>query len=191
MRQVADRIRNALPASQVIGRKVSLKQKSNQAFVGLCPFHAEKTPSFTVNNEKQFYHCFGCGVTGDIFKFTMENEGLSFKEALEQLANEAGIELPKYTPKQIDEEKRITGIYEIFQTATDYYHKSLYEKVGKHALDYLKHRGLSQELIKEYQLGYASDNQNELATLLRKKFSDREIVESTVMMEGKGLYNMF
>lgn len=191
MRQVAERIRNALPASQVIGRKVVLKPKGNQEYLGLCPFHTEKSPSFTVSNDKQFYHCFGCGAHGDIFKFVMENEGLGYKDTLALLANEAGVELPKFTPQQIDEEKKVVKIYEIFHITTSYYHKALYEKANKHALAYLNHRGLSDELIKEYQLGFAPENQNELLAILRGKFTDAEIIESTVMLDGKGLYSMF
>src|SRR5580704_10731280 len=112
-----DQLRSQLLPSQVIRRSVRLTSKSGGEYVGLCPFHAEKTPSFTVSDNKGFYHCFGCGVHGDIIKFVMETRGLSFYDSVKELAAEAGIALPKVTREEKEKQKKISDIYEIMEMA--------------------------------------------------------------------------
>ena len=93
-----DEIRNRLPVSEIVGRKVRLVRKGRE-HTGLCPFHNEKSPSFTVNDDKAFYHCFGCGAHGDVINFVLETEGLSFPETVERLSSQAGLQIPEYTPE--------------------------------------------------------------------------------------------
>ena len=107
--QFLDELRQRLDASQVVGRRVKLVRKGRE-FSGLCPFHKEKTPSFTVNDEKSFYHCFGCGAHGDIVRFTMETEGLSFPESVERLAAAAGMVMPVDTPEQRQAVEKAKGL---------------------------------------------------------------------------------
>ncbi|MEK9831414.1 MAG: CHC2 zinc finger domain-containing protein, partial [Rhodospirillaceae bacterium] len=97
--QFLDELRARLPVSEVVGKKVRLTRKGRE-HLGLCPFHNEKTPSFTVNDDKAFYHCFGCGQHGDVISFAMETEGLSFPEAIERLAAQAGLEVPQSSPEE-------------------------------------------------------------------------------------------
>lgn len=193
MKNVIEQIKHSIAPSRVIGSKIAIKPKGPGEYHGLCPFHKEKTPSFTVSDEKGFYHCFGCGAHGDIFTYIMNTEGLSYKDALERLANEAGVTLPKYSQKHAEEESKIDRIYQIFEITAEYYHKSLYTTEGKIALDYLRNRGLKDEIIKEYKLGYAPLNSKELLDLLQGNYSKEEIAISTVMNKGKNsdLYNMF
>ncbi len=193
MKQCIEQIRDAILPSSLIGRKVSLKPKGAGEFSGLCPFHSEKTPSFTVSDEKGFYHCFGCGAHGDVIGFVAQTEGLSFKESVERLASECGISLPKYSPKQIEQEQKEASHYDIFEVATQYYESQLHTPEGKKALDYLKRRGLKPEIIKQFRLGYAPLNHNELRTKYLSHFSDEMIGESSVLVKGQsgGLYNLF
>jgi DNA primase len=193
MKQCIEKIRDSLLASSIISRKVILKPKGTGRFLGLCPFHSEKTPSFTVSDEKGFYHCFGCGAHGDVFTFVSQTEGLSFKDTVERLAQECGVELPKYSPKQIEQEQHELSFYELFELTTTYYEEQLNTPEGRKALDYLKRRGLKPEIIKQFRLGYAPLNHSELRTKVLHKFSDEEIIESSVLMKGQtgGLYNLF
>ncbi len=193
MKQCIEQIRDTILPSNLIGRKVSLKPKGAGEFSGLCPFHSEKTPSFTVSDEKGFYHCFGCGAHGDVIGFVAQTEGLSFKESVEKLASECGISLPKYSPKQIEQEQKEASHYDVFEIATQYYEQQLGTPEGKKALDYLKRRGLKPEIIKQFRLGYAPLNHSDLRTKYLSKFSDEMIGESTVLVKGQsgGLYNLF
>ncbi|MTI10289.1 DNA primase [Curvivirga aplysinae] len=152
-----DNIRDRISVSDVVGRKVKLTRKGHE-FVGLSPFKNEKTPSFTVNDQKGFYHCFATGEHGDIFTFLMKTEGLQFMEAVEQLASQAGIEVPKATPEQQAKEKRKASLYDATETACRYYQRMLRSSEGRAALAYLKERGLSDQTIARFRLGYAPSN---------------------------------
>ncbi|WHQ46560.1 MAG: DNA primase [Candidatus Midichloria sp.] len=172
-----EQIRSRIPASRIIGQKVTLKGRGAGEFVGLCPFHHEKTPSFTVSDNKGFYHCFGCGAHGDVFSFLIEFEGYDYKTALETLANLAGVELPVYNKEQRDSHKRF---YDILETITKIYRKNLYEKQGQLALSYIRARGISEATIKKYCLGFASFDRNSLIDELKKKFDIEDIKKSHV-----------
>ena len=122
---------------------------------GCCPFHKEKSASFKVENERRTYKCFGCGAGGDAFKWLMETEGLSFPEAVEKLAGEAGVELPKWTPDDEAREEKKKSLYDVVELAGAFYEAQLREQAGNAARDYLKSRGLNDAAAKQFRLGYA------------------------------------
>ena len=133
--QFLDELRARVGLADVIGRRVRLTRKG-RGHVGLCPFHKEKTPSFTVNEEKGFYHCFGCGEHGSAIDFVMKTEGLSFPEAVERLAAEAGLEVPADTPEERDRARQRQTLYGVMEAAAAFYARSLRLPEGKAALEY-------------------------------------------------------
>ena len=142
---------------QLVGRRVKLERKG-RVFWGLCPFHKEKSPSFKVENERRTYHCFGCGVGGDAFKWLQETEGLSFPESVGKLAGEAGIQLPATSSEDEARETRRKSLFEIVSLACDFFEDRLRARVGEHARAYLKERGLTGEICKRFRIGYAPDS---------------------------------
>lgn len=140
---ILEEIRQRLPASDIVGRRVRLK-KAGREWRGLSPFNAEKTPSFYVNDQKQFYHCFSSGKHGDVFKFLMETEGLSFPEAVERLASEAGVVLPKPSPETERAEEQRKGALEVMELAAVYFEEQLKGQRGGQARDYLDRRALGE-----------------------------------------------
>ena len=169
-------------------------------FQALCPFHNEKTPSFVISPDKQIWHCFGCGRGGDIFSFIMEKEGLDFSEALRLLASKAGVEL-----KQRDrrDHSKLNRLLDVMDLAGKYYAHILQTPTGKSAKDYLLKRGLTEETIKDWNLGYSLDNWSSLYDFLRerpktgRKFSDEEIeaagliIKKNNISEGRQYYDRF
>jgi DNA primase len=149
-----DEIRARIPVSDVCGKRVKLQRRGRE-YVGLSPFNNEKTPSFTVNDQKGFYHCFSSGNHGDIFSFVMATEGLSFPEAVERLANQAGLEVPKETPEQRERSEKRAGLIDVMEAACKYFERCLAEPGGAAARAYLEGRGLDAETIREFRLGYA------------------------------------
>jgi len=168
-----DEIRARLPVSDVVGRSVKLRRQGRE-FVGLSPFNAEKTPSFTINDQKGFYHCFSSGKHGDIFRFLMETEGLSFPEAVERLAGEAGVPLPKPDPKAEQREKERAGLTEVLDAAAAYFQKALFSPEGRDARDYLERRGLDEKTIERFRIGYAPGGRYQLKEHLGKAGIDGE-----------------
>jgi DNA primase len=160
-----DELRNRLSVSEVVGRKVRLIRKGRE-HSGLCPFHNEKTPSFTVNDEKGFYHCFGCGAHGDVVGFTMRSQSLSFPEAVERLASEAGLEVPRATPEERERARHEATLYDAMEAACLYYEKALQAPEGLGALDYLRSRSLSEETIARFRLGFAPESRAAMKTSL-------------------------
>ncbi|HEV7873312.1 MAG TPA: DNA primase [Enterovirga sp.] len=152
--QILDEIRMRLPVSTVVGRKVRLK-KAGREWRGLSPFNAEKTPSFYANDQKGFYHCFSSGKHGDIFTFLMETEGLPFPEAVERLAAEAGVDLPKPTPQAREQESRRRSLHEVLELACAWFETQLEGKAGREARDYLEKRGIGPETQRAFRIGYA------------------------------------
>ncbi len=152
-------------------------QKSGNNYRALCPFHNEKTPSLFISPDKQVWHCFGCGKGGSIFQFVMEIEGIDFSEALRMLAQKAGVELKKYDKNFYTKRSKIL---EINQIALNFYVNALYNtKGGEAALKYLINRGLSEETIKDFQIGYAPNNWRALTYFLKKrKIADKDIIFS-------------
>ncbi len=157
--EIKQRIREAADIVQVIGEHVKLK-KTGSRFTGLCPFHAEKTPSFSVNPQMQFFHCFGCGESGDVFSFLMKYHHLSFPEALAELARRYNIALPRRTMTEAERKqaRERETLYAANEKAAEIYHRYLLEsREAENARDYLKNRGVSTETILKYRLGYAPD----------------------------------
>ena len=152
--QILEEIRARLPVSAVVGKRVRLK-KAGREWKGLSPFNAEKTPSFYVNDQKQFYHCFSSGKHGDIFTFLMETEGLSFPEAVERLAGEAGVPLPKLSQEDRQEEVKRKSLYDVMELAAAFFEASLQDRVGTKARDYLAGRTLSRDTQTRFRIGYA------------------------------------
>jgi DNA primase len=163
-------------------------------FKANCPFHEEKTPSFMVNRERQFFHCFGCLKSGDVFTFIQEIENIEFPEALKILANKAGVRLPEYNPER---ENLKTKMLKVQEEAVYFFAGQLFNsESGKKALSYLKEkRKLSEETIKEWKLGYSLDGWDGLLTHLKKKeFSDDELLKSGLVVAkdgGRGYYDRF
>lgn len=149
-----DELRTRLSIVDVVGRRVPLTKKG-QNYWGCCPFHNEKTPSFSVNEEKGFYHCFGCGEHGDIISFTMKSNNMDFKAAIAELAQTAGLKLPDYKPKPAAQIAREESYTQIMEAATKLYQARLFDADGAAALEYIRGRGFSDEMIKKYRIGYA------------------------------------
>ncbi|MFA5041702.1 MAG: DNA primase [Bdellovibrionales bacterium] len=171
-----EEIRNRLPVSGVVGSRVRMV-RAGREFKGCCPFHNEKTPSFYVNDDKQFYHCFGCGAHGDVIGFVMRHDHLSFPEAVENLAAQAGLQVPRDTPierEKYDAEKKL---YLLLDRATAWFEEQLFAPTGREALAYLHGRGLNDEAIRRFRLGYApTDGQALLRKLVGEGYKAEEVV---------------
>ncbi len=163
--QFLDELRNRLPISEVAGRTVRLTRRGAE-HAGLCPFHAEKSPSFTINDDKGFYHCFGCGAHGDVLSFVMRNEGLAFPDAVERLAAEAGLDIPQTTPEDSARSARQKDLLDLLEEACLWYQDQLSGAGGRLARDYLRQRGLDQQTIARFRLGYAPDQRGALRRAL-------------------------
>lgn len=156
-----DEVRNRTDLVALVGRRVKLVRKGRVMW-GCCPFHNEKSPSFKVENERRLYKCFGCGKGGDCFRWLVETEGLSFREAVEKLAAEAGVELPRWSPEDEAREQKKKSLYDIVELAAKFYEAQLFEPAGKAARDYLKGRGLDGAAARQFRLGYAPSGNNSL-----------------------------
>lgn len=172
---------------QVINQRVPLK-KAGTTYKACCPFHSEKTPSFNVNPQKQFYHCFGCGASGDSLKFLMEYDGLSFVEAVEQLAAMTGMEVPreKLTPKQQEQQQKTKDLYDVTFAVAKYYRAQLRSHpMSDQAKAYLKSRGLTSEIAKEFVIGYAPDGWDNLVSGLHADEAMKAQLVETGMLVKK------
>ncbi len=145
-----EQLRNNIRTSDIVRQKVSLTKKGNE-YSGLCPFHGEKTPSFTVNDAKRFYHCFGCGAHGDIIKFVAENYGMSYSESAKKIAQDNGIELPKISPQQAKIYEESDEIYKILELAAEFFTSQMTSELT----NYLLKRGINNSSIKSFGLGFA------------------------------------
>ena len=172
---------NRLDIVDVIERYVPLK-KAGGNFVACCPFHNEKSPSFTVSQSKQFYHCFGCGVHGTAISFVMEHLGLSFVEAIEELAQSVGMEVPHERASE-NFHKVAPDLYEVMQVATRYYRDQL--KLSSRAIDYLKGRGLSGEIAAKFAIGYAPDGWQNLSAAF-PDYQSATLAETGLVISGEG-----
>lgn len=179
-----DEIRNRVQISDVVGRKVKLVRKGRE-HSGLCPFHNEKTASFTVNDDKAFYHCFGCGAHGDVIRFMTETEGLSFPETVERLAGMAGLQMPEYSPEQQAQTAIKKNLYDVMEVVAKWYESQLQAQVGKTGLDYLLRRGLSKQTISRFRLGFAPESRSALkdALLAREGITEEMLIESGMLIK--------
>jgi DNA primase len=169
-------IKSKLPVVDVVGETVALK-RAGSAYKGLCPFHAEKTPSFVVSPERESWHCFGCGEGGDIFTFLMKRDGLDFREALARLAEKAGVELSERTAR---EDRRKSRLREALEAAIAWYREVLLQtRQGERARQYLAERGFSDETLDRFTIGYAPNNWEMLTGRLQGRgFSAEELIGS-------------
>ena len=156
-----DELRDRLRVTDYVGRKVKLIRRGRN-HVGLCPFHSEKTPSFSVNEDKGFFHCFGCGESGNVIDFVMRTEGWTFPEAVERLASDAGIELPKRDPRDEQREKAQRSLHEIMELAAQFFEKELTGPRGARARSYLEGRQLVGPAVAPFRLGYSPDSRSAL-----------------------------
>lgn len=163
-----EELRGRLSIIDVVGRRVRLIRKGRGEATGLCPFHNEKTPSFTVSEEKGFYHCFGCGAHGDVIGFVMQTEGLEFRDAVARLAGEAGLQVPTETPEDRARAERQATLGSAVEFATIWFEQQLRANAGRIGLDYLKRRGLSDDTIRRFRLGFAPDTRHALKAALEK-----------------------
>jgi len=179
-KQLISEIKNSVNIVEVIGEVVSLT-KAGRNFLGLCPFHGEKTPSFNVVEDKQFYHCFGCGRSGDVFKFIEDYRGVSFMEAVQIVGDQVGIRVQTLPPSQ-SRPQQADGkqpFYEIHQEAAKFYHAILMTtKMGEEARQYLYDRGLDDEVLRHFQIGLAPAEGNYLLQSVSGKFSENILAES-------------
>ncbi len=173
-----DDIRSRVSISSVIGRKVVWDRRKTNVGKGdywaCCPFHGEKTSSFHADDRKGRYYCFGCKVSGDIFTYLVEREGLSFPEAVEQLAQEAGMEVPKNSTEEIVKERKRASLFEVMTLTVDFFHEQLFTKEGEAALKYLKQRGIKEQTVREFKIGYSPNSRNALRNFLTDKGIDFE-----------------
>jgi DNA primase len=184
---VLDEIRARLPVSQVVGRRVALK-RAGREFKGLSPFKSEKTPSFTVNDRKGFYHCFASGEHGDIFTFLMRTEGVTFPEAVERLAQEAGVPLPKAGPRDAEGEDQRTRLYQLLAASAEFFEKQLAGPQGGEARRYLAKRGLDAAGITRFRLGYALNNRSALKEhLAAAGFTAADMAASGMLIAGEDI----
>lgn len=195
---ILDEIRDRLSIAALIGERIPLK-KAGRNYKGLCPFHHEKTPSFMVSEEKQIYHCFGCGEGGNVFAFFMKHDGLSFKETVEALAARAGVQLPKLTPTQAREgdkadiKKKMA--FRVNEIAAQYFYDNIRdEKKGDDARNYLKSRDIFLEKNTQHFLGYAEDSWDGLVRHLEEKKVPLELAAELGLVkkrESGGYYDFF
>ena len=176
-----DELRARTPIAEVIGRTVRLA-RTGRNLKGNCPFHNEKTPSFYVYEDA--YHCFGCGAHGDVLSFVMQSTGAGFMETVEQLAGAAGLDVPKPTPEAAEAERRRLDLSEVLTRAAEFFARRLFLPEGRAALDYLRGRGLTDETIRRFGLGWSGDGRGALpAELSRDGITQDQLLESGLLRE--------
>src|ERR1700744_4210572 len=174
VRQQADIVR-------IIGDYIKLKKAGAQNYSGLCPFHGEKTPSFSVHATRQFFHCFGCGVSGDVFSFVQKIENITFPESVRLVAQKLGIPLPKasYATEGEAKEARLRGqLLDVHERAVTFFQECLRRPEGARAREYLAGRGLNEEMIAKFRIGYAPDSGFLLRDRLKNDCSEEVLRES-------------
>ncbi|MEX0298788.1 MAG: DNA primase [Kordiimonas sp.] len=184
--QFLDDLKHRFTLSDVVGRQVKLV-RAGREHTGLCPFHNEKTPSFTVNDQKGFYHCFGCGAHGSVIDFVMNTQGMTFPETIEVLAGEVGVEVPKPSRAQVERDKKRASSAEVMEAVTAWYEAQLRAQIGASAYDYIKKRGLTEETIKKFQLGYAPSSRIALKEAMHARgIHEDQLVETGMLIKPEG-----
>jgi len=182
-----EELRSRLVLSDIIGRKIRLT-RAGREFKGCCPFHNEKTPSFYVNDDKQFYHCFGCGAHGDAIGFAMQHDNLSFIEAIEALALEAGMEVPQQSPQEIQKAKEEKSLYSLMEEATRWMEAQLRDISNREAYRYITERGNTNEQLSAFRVGYApSDGQAIRKAMQAEGYTDEQMIEVDFLMAHRPL----
>ena len=183
--EIIDEVRQANDIIDVISQYVRLK-RSGRNFFGLCPFHNEKSPSFSVSPEKQIFHCFGCGVGGNVFTFLSKIEGINFVEAVQLLAERANIQLPTLENNADSEREKLKeNVYKVNEFTANYYHEKLYKPESKVAQEYVKKRKLSNETLKSFKIGFSGKFDELYKALIKQGFNEREILESGLVNKNE------
>lgn len=189
--QWLDELRTRISLSGVIGRSVRVT-KAGREFKACCPFHNEKTPSFTINDEKGFYHCFGCGAHGDVIRWMTDHQGLPFMDAVKELALQAGMEVPAPDPRSAKKAEQQKSLHDVMQAAQDFFVRCLAEERGSEARRYLASRGFPTNIVREFGFGFAPDSRTALKEAL-SGFPDEMLIEAglRIVVEGKEPYDRF
>ena len=186
---IRDEIKERLRLSEIVGRKVLWDRRKSQPgrgeFWACCPFHNEKSPSFHVLDREGYYKCFGCGAGGDAVEFVIQTENMSYREAMEMLAEEAGIELPKFSREAEEQAQARASLHEVLEKAAVYFEESLRLSIGEAARAYLKRRSLPAEIIKEFRLGYWPDGGQALIDHLKTQGVELEQMRSVGLLANR------
>ena len=183
--ELLDEIKSKNDIVDIVSQYVVLK-RSGRNFFGLCPFHKEKSPSFSVSPDKQIFHCFGCGVGGNVFHFISKIENVNFKESVELLAGRAGIELPTSDNAEDDKLAKLKSrVYEVNSCAAEFYHQNLYKPTAKPAQDYVKKRHLDNKTLKAFKIGYSGRFDELYKELHSKGFTEEEILASCLVNKNR------
>jgi DNA primase len=190
-----DEVRARVRLAEVVGRRVRLVRRGRE-HIGCCPFHNEKTPSFTINEAKGFYHCFGCGAHGSVFDFVMRMDDVGFPEAVARLAAEVGLTPPPSSPEAHAHAERDAALHDVLEAAAVYYEKMLRLPEGAAALGYLRRRSIGDDAIRRFRLGFAPDGRSALkAALMRAGFRDEAMIECGLLIAaddaGRPPYDRF
>jgi len=189
-----DELKARVGLADLIGRRVKLRRHGRE-HTGLCPFHTEKTPSFTVSEDKGFYHCFGCGAHGNAYDFVIRTENLSFPEAVEKLAQEAGMSVPRLTPEARAQADRLSSLAEVMERAAAWFESELQGRAGQAAREYLAQRGVAAGTASEFRLGFAPDRPDALSqALLARGATQALLVEAGLVAlpdDGRDAYDRF
>ena len=183
--EIIEEVRQSNDIVDIISQYVHLK-RSGRNFFGLCPFHNEKSPSFSVSPDKQIFHCFGCGVGGNVFTFLMKIEGISFIEAVQTLAERANIQLPTFeNSRDAAREELKSKVYRVNEFTANYYHENLYKSTSKDAQEYIKKRKLTNEILKSFRIGFSGKFDELYRALKKEGFNEPEILESGLVNKNE------
>ena len=176
--EIIEEVRQNNDIVDIISQYVHLTRKGRNYF-GLCPFHSEKSPSFSVSPDRQIFHCFGCGVGGNVYTFLMKIEGITFKEALEQLAERANIQLPKLENNADTAREELKAkVYKVNEFTAEFYHQNLYKPTSKIGQEYVKKRKMNKETLEAYRIGFSGKFDELYKALKAQGFGEKEILES-------------
>jgi len=189
-----DEVRNRTGLAEVVGRRTKLTKRGRE-FIGLCPFHNEKTPSFTVNEEKGFYHCFGCSAHGNVIDFVVKTEALSFPEAVRKLASLAGLQMPEERPGDREREERSKSLRDVVEVAAGWFESQLASQAGKGARNYIAQRGISPEVAGRFRIGFAPDRNTGLKEALTARGISEDLLKEAGLLgvpdDGRPSYDYF
>ena len=190
--EIIDAVRQNNDVVDVVGQYVHLTRKGRNYF-GLCPFHNEKSPSFSVSPDRQIFHCFGCGVGGNVYTFLMKIEGIGFKEAVEQLAERANIQLPTLeNSADLAKEELKAKVYKINEFTAEFYHQNLYKPTAKSGQEYVKKRKLTNETLETFRIGFSGRFDELYKALKAQGFAEKEILESGLVIKNdRGYIDMY
>ena len=190
--EIIDEVRQNNDVVDVVGQYVHLTRKGRNYF-GLCPFHNEKSPSFSVSPDRQIFHCFGCGVGGNVYTFLMKIEGIGFKEAVEQLAERANIQLPTLeNSADAAKEELKAKVYKINEFTAEFYHQNLYKPTAKSGQEYVKKRKLTNETLETFRIGFSGRFDELYKALKAQGFAEKEILESGLVIKNdRGYIDMY